>query len=157
MATLDVGGGHSRRRAVDSTIPLIPFIDLLLCCVMFLLVTAVWNELAGRDVVQRVPGLNAVDQPPVERLRIVLQLRQQGYVVATTVGDRVEIPKVGDSFDTAALRTCLGKTAAVPGAPEGEITVTAEDGLVFADIIEAMDAAAAAGFDRPSLLAAGAG
>jgi biopolymer transport protein ExbD len=32
---------------VDSEIPLVPFIDLLLCCVMFLLVTAVWNQLAA--------------------------------------------------------------------------------------------------------------
>ena len=46
MGGISVGGGHGGKKSVDSEIPLVPFIDLLLCCVMFLLVTAVWNRLA---------------------------------------------------------------------------------------------------------------
>lgn len=47
MASISTGSGASGRKSVDSEIPLVPFIDLLLCCVMFLLVTAVWNQLAA--------------------------------------------------------------------------------------------------------------
>jgi biopolymer transport protein ExbD len=41
MGGMSVGSGHAGKKSLDSDIPLVPFIDLLLCCVMFLLVTAV--------------------------------------------------------------------------------------------------------------------
>ena len=53
------GGGHGGKKTVDQEIPLVPFIDLLLCCVMFLLVTAVWNQLARIEANQNVPSTSA--------------------------------------------------------------------------------------------------
>ncbi|HEX9105127.1 MAG TPA: biopolymer transporter ExbD, partial [Polyangia bacterium] len=38
------------RRALDATLNLVPFIDLLSCCIAFLLITAVWTTLARLDV-----------------------------------------------------------------------------------------------------------
>ena len=35
MGGISVGGGHGGKKNLDSEIPLVPFIDLLLCCVMF--------------------------------------------------------------------------------------------------------------------------
>jgi biopolymer transport protein ExbD len=55
MAGIDVGGGHGKRSA-NHEIPLIPFIDFLLCLVMFLLVTAVWSHMARIEADARVPG-----------------------------------------------------------------------------------------------------
>jgi len=46
MAGIDTGGGHGGKRATNHEIPLIPFIDFLLCLVAFLLVTAVWSQMA---------------------------------------------------------------------------------------------------------------
>ena len=63
MATIEVGSGRAEKKSVDASVPLIPFIDLLLCCIMFLLVTAVWNQLASVDVAQRVPGGDVPDAP----------------------------------------------------------------------------------------------
>jgi biopolymer transport protein ExbD len=47
MGTVNVEqtGGQSRR-PLDQEINLIPMIDLLLCCVSFLLITAVWSQLS---------------------------------------------------------------------------------------------------------------
>ena len=39
MAGIDVGGGHGGKRSLNHEIPLIPFIDFLLCLVAFHLVT----------------------------------------------------------------------------------------------------------------------
>lgn len=55
MAGIDTGGGHGKRSA-NHEIPLIPFIDFLLCLVMFLLVTAVWSHMARIEADARVPG-----------------------------------------------------------------------------------------------------
>lgn|SRR5690606_13395799 len=56
MAGIDVGGGHGGRRSTNHEIPLIPFIDFLLCLVAFLLVTAVWSQMARINADARVPG-----------------------------------------------------------------------------------------------------
>jgi biopolymer transport protein ExbD len=56
MAGIDTGGGHGGKRSTNHEIPLIPFIDFLLCLVMFLLVTAVWNHMARIQADANVPG-----------------------------------------------------------------------------------------------------
>jgi len=57
MAGIDVGGGHGGKRSVNQELPLVPFIDFILCLVMFLLVTAVWSQMArlteGRKITER--------------------------------------------------------------------------------------------------------
>lgn len=56
MAGIDVGGGHGGKRATNHEIPLIPFIDFLLCLVSFLLITAVWTQMSRINADARVPG-----------------------------------------------------------------------------------------------------
>ena len=56
MAGIDTGGGHGGKRSTNHEIPLIPFIDFLLCLVAFLLVTAVWSQMARINADARVPG-----------------------------------------------------------------------------------------------------
>src|SRR5687767_10571792 len=57
MAGIDTGGDTSHgRRSVNQELPLIPFIDFLLCLVMFLLVTAVWSKMARLNADAMVPG-----------------------------------------------------------------------------------------------------
>lgn len=56
MAGIDVGGGHGGKRSVNQEIPLIPFIDFLLCLVSFLLITAVWTQMSRINADARVPG-----------------------------------------------------------------------------------------------------
>lgn len=55
MAGIDIGGGGGRR-SMNHEIPLIPFIDFLLCLVAFLLVTAVWSQMARINADAQVPG-----------------------------------------------------------------------------------------------------
>jgi biopolymer transport protein ExbD len=57
MAGIDTGGGgHGGRRSVNQELPLVPFIDFLLCLVMFLLVTAVWSQMSRLNADAQVPG-----------------------------------------------------------------------------------------------------
>lgn len=152
MGGISVGGGHGGKKSVDSEIPLIPFIDLLLCCVMFLLVTAVWNRLARLDANQQVPSTNAPpdSQPPEETIRLYLQVTQQGYTIASSAGERIDIPKNGDEYDGETLRTRLQeRRAAEPN--RHDIIVAPEDGVRYADVIAGMDTAIGEGYTEVSL------
>ena len=46
MAQIDTGSPAARGRATNHELPLVPFIDFLLCLVSFLLITAVWSQMA---------------------------------------------------------------------------------------------------------------
>ncbi|CAN5695701.1 hypothetical protein BH09MYX1_BH09MYX1_50220 [soil metagenome] len=57
MAGVDVGGGGGKgKRSLDSEINMIPFIDLLMVTIAFLLITAVWSHMARINADAQVPG-----------------------------------------------------------------------------------------------------
>ncbi len=57
MAGVDTGGGGGGgRRSVDQDINMVPFIDLLLVTISFLLVTAVWSSMARLNANAQVPS-----------------------------------------------------------------------------------------------------
>jgi len=151
MAGISVGGGHGNRKSVDAEVSLLPTIDLLLCCVMFLLVTAVWNRLARVDVNQQVAGATTMDAPPEERITVYLQLSASGFTLASSAGDRLEIPRASpDTYDLMALRErLLERQRAQPG--ERDHQVAPDDGVPYEDVIAAVDAAVGAGFTGVSL------
>jgi biopolymer transport protein ExbD len=151
MGGINVGGGHGGKKSVDSEVPLIPFIDLLLCCVMFLLVTAVWNQLARLDANQQQPGQQAPNEPPPEeKIKVVLQVKATGYVIASTAGDRIEVPKVGDQYDVEVLREKLQERKRLE-PNRRDMTVAPEDGVFYEDVIAAMDTVVGEGFPEMSL------
>jgi biopolymer transport protein ExbD len=63
MSGVDVGGGRGKRRALDSEINMIPFIDLLMVTISFLLITAVWTHMSRIEATAQVPGPPRVDVP----------------------------------------------------------------------------------------------
>jgi biopolymer transport protein ExbD len=150
MAGISVGGGHGGKKSVDSDIPLVPFIDLLLCCVMFLLVTAVWNQLARIDANQQQPGQAADQPPPEEKIKVILQVQGTGYVLASTAGERVEIPKAADKYDVDQLRERLQERKKLE-PNRRDLVVAPEDGVMYTDVVEAMDTVVGEGFPDMSL------
>jgi hypothetical protein len=56
MAGISVGGGKHGRRALDHSLPLVPFIDFMICLVAFLIVTAVWTQLSRINATGLAPG-----------------------------------------------------------------------------------------------------
>lgn len=56
MAGVDVGDAGGRKRATNSDINMVPFIDLLLTTIAFLLITAVWVTNSRITANAQVPG-----------------------------------------------------------------------------------------------------
>jgi biopolymer transport protein ExbD len=105
MAGVDVGGGGGKgKRALDSEINMIPMIDLLMVTISFLLITAVWTNMARINADAQVPGPPRPDQEvekqePEKQLHIemrgtekfVLIWKQAGTVIST-----IDVPRKDD-------------------------------------------------------------
>lgn len=170
MAILDVGA-RSGRRELNHDLPLVPFIDFLLCIVAFLLVTAVWSHMSrldanasatsARGVEPAEPSLELhVDMRPSERF--VLTWRRGSTVVAQDeVPRRPSLPEGGVRFieltrriETLWNRNGLHRSAG-DSSCDRAVLHTGNDAR-FDEIVAAMDAIAgvrrpaARGRDRPA-------
>lgn len=144
MATIQVGGGGHGKRAVDHEIPLIPFIDLLLCCVMFLLVTAVWSRLAQISTPLEAPGdPSALVEPPTGPT-VYLRLTADGFELGSSLGDHTDIAR---DEGLVSLRHALTERRAHEQASV-DVALLADDGVSYAGVIEALDTLTDTGFDR---------
>lgn len=148
------GGGHGGKKAVDSEIPLVPFIDLLLCCLMFLLVSAVWNQMGRIDANQQQPGLPSDEEPPPEeddKEFTYLKVWEEGYSFLITGRDPVELKKTtqGDQDIFKLEQELQNRRKEMPDRTD--LIVTPEDGVPYEEVIAAMDTAVGVGFADLSL------
>lgn len=91
-----MGGGASGKGGVaDASLNVVPFIDLLACTICFLLVSAVWTQLAKIDVDQALPkaSKNKPLTPPVPEPKINIAITPSGYFVNLWNADKMPNPK----------------------------------------------------------------
>ena len=101
MAGVDVGGGgKGGRKSLDSEINMIPFIDLLMVTIAFLLITAVWTHMARLNADAQVPGPPSQapieDQPKDKTLHIKMASPEKFELVwkqGATVVSTVDVPR----------------------------------------------------------------
>ncbi len=141
------GGGHGGKKSVDSEIPLVPFIDLLLVCVMFLLVTAVWNQLARIDANQNAPGSESLEEQPPEDpvLKLILRVEAEGYAVGLEGNPPTRFAKKDAKYDIEALRKEL-ETQKKADPSRTDIIISPDDEVSYNDIITTMDLVVGMGF-----------
>src|SRR5574337_1547805 len=104
------GSGKKKRRSLDAVINVVPAIDLLSCCISFLLFTAVWTQIARLQVQQLGTGAPEPETTEQQKqLMVTLAMGERGFNLATSAGTSVEIPAMGRgekgeiSFDVKAL------------------------------------------------------
>jgi len=106
-------GGKGGRRAVDSEINMIPMIDLLVCCISFLLITAVWSQMSRINADAQVPGppnpekeLNP--QPPDKMLHVEMRAEDKFTLIwkqgPTTVSS-IDVPRHAVEVNEGAIHT----------------------------------------------------
>lgn len=138
-APVPSGGGG--KKAVDFQLNLVPFIDLLSVLISFLLMSAVWTQIARIEVKQS-PNLPSDEPPPEqeeERLDLSVIIKSSGYAVTKKGGQIIkEIEKQGDEYDAKALSEVL-KQVVVENPDNEEITVTSEDSIPYQELITVMD------------------
>jgi biopolymer transport protein ExbD len=138
--------GRGGRRPLDATINLVPFIDLLSCCISFLLITAVWVQLARLDVSQQTPGeAGERDGPP--RVRLTLHVGADGYLLSKSTGERREIGLRDGDYDYARLSAVMQEVKKEHGDVR-QITLRVADGIRYSRVVMTMDQVIAVGGDR---------
>jgi biopolymer transport protein ExbD len=129
------------KKTLDAEVNLVPFIDLLSCCISFLLITAVWTQISALNVASS-------GGPPEEQQKqditvdVKLLLTEKGYSL-TMAGAALEIPKVAgidgsQVFDRKGLDQKLkALKAALPD--QTAITLQLEDAVAYDDLINTVD------------------
>ena len=91
MAQIDTGSPAARGRATNHELPLVPFIDFLLCLVSFLLITAVWSQMARVEASANVPGKQCDDGPCKDDKpkRLHVEMKDKKFALAWKQGETV--------------------------------------------------------------------
>lgn len=153
-----IQGGDDDNRSSTVDLNLVPFIDLMSVCIIFLLITAVWTQVSmiqiGSSIYGQKNSAEELKPPPRAEIPFRVDVRNDGYRVA--VGRQTNsIPKVNGQFNKVALLDELKKVKTLyPEKVDAVITVM--DELPYESLIDGMDALLTAGFPEISVATGGA-
>jgi biopolymer transport protein ExbD len=83
-------GNQGGRRPLDSDINMIPMIDLMMCLIAFLLLTAVWSTTGRVDADANVPGGASGAPPKADEPWLHVTVQEDQFVLAWKRGSVVE-------------------------------------------------------------------
>src|SRR5512138_2525965 len=137
------GGGKRGKKSLDAVINVVPAIDLLSCCITFLLYTAVWTQISRLQVQQF--GSGAPEPPAGEQqkaLLVTLSVGESGIRLTTTAGDDADIraQRVGTEIHQD-LKALADKLKQLRGNyPEASsVTVSSEDTIQYGELVQVID------------------
>ncbi len=151
-------GGDDDKRGTTVDLNLVPIIDLMSVCIIFLLITAVWTQVSmiqiGSSIYGKKSSDDKVEPPPRAEIPFRLDVQRDGYRVI--IGrNTLKFPKVDGEYDQVKLTAELKKIKEL--YPEKvDAVVTVLDDLSYGSLIGGMDALLTAGFPEISVATAGA-
>jgi biopolymer transport protein TolR len=144
MAQIDSGGD----KEVTVELNLVPFIDLMSVCIIFLLITAVWTQVSmiqiGANLQAKKVDSDSPPPPDQDKANIRVQVNRNGYTVNVS-GRTVGIPKKDGDFDDNALLSYMKQIKEkFPKKTDAIIALT--DDMKFENMIRGMDMLLQSGF-----------
>jgi biopolymer transport protein ExbD len=147
-----VGTGDGKK-SVNVELNIVPFIDLMSCLTAFLLVTAVWVNIAQINIQPKGKNRDTtqVQQDDEHVTLSVLVQSDKIWVGLSRVNEFQEIPKKGDQQDWEKFESTLKEhKASAFFTDRSDIEVagesTVQSPVAYQDIIHAMDVAVKVGF-----------
>ena len=145
-----------RKNNVD--LNLVPFIDLMSVCIIFLLITAVWTQVSmiqlGSSIYSKKTSDKPVKPPPFSEIILRVDINSKGFNVL--VGKNVSvIPKFSDgTYNKESLIEALRRVKErYPDKTDGVVSV--DDDISYQHLIEAMDAFLISEFPQVSITVTG--
>ncbi|MEC8849237.1 MAG: biopolymer transporter ExbD [Pseudomonadota bacterium] len=132
-----IGRLRKARRVDAEELNITAFMNLMVVLVPFLLITAVFTQMAVKQL--NLPD-NSESQPlDEERRSLTLFVREETLTLEDKSGSVRNWPRIGDRFPFDAVNTALAEIKnAEPG--EDSITLMIEPGVPYQTVIAAMDA-----------------
>jgi biopolymer transport protein TolR len=134
--------GRGRRKNLNAELLLVPYIDLLTCMVAFLLITAVWTQLARLEVQQRGQGESGTADDRTTKLAVLVH--DDGFVLVAGQEQR-PLPLAHGDYDYEALAAELKKLKALQ-PDKLDLQILSVDAIKFDILVKTMDAAMSSGF-----------
>lgn len=154
MAGISVGGSKHGRRSVDHELPLVPFIDFMICLIAFLLVTAAWTQMSRIAATGKAPGAEIGPTSEEQReLHVVASSRgfelrwQQGATVLETQQVARGEVRTGQDIRFPALSEAITHEWSARGVHRGssdhgldKAVLHVHNDLPFSEIVAVLDA-----------------
>ena len=147
-------GGKGGKKSVNADLNLVPYIDLLTCMVAFLLITAVWSQLARLEAHQKGQGQAGEDTPPEKIVKLRGGGQRRGLQPRRRRGPAADPQARATQYDFEKLGTELKKFKDTH-PDKTDIQVASEDAIKFEVLVRTMDMALTARFPDISLIDAG--
>jgi biopolymer transport protein ExbD len=129
-------GGGGGKKAVDANINMVPMIDLLVSCIAFLLMTAVWVQTGAVQAQQ--PRQSNTPAPPINEppQQLKVSISPTGYRVGITAADMQNIDHSPQQYDQ--LRTMLDARHRA-NQQNKEVWLQPDGAVEYNEIIRVMD------------------
>jgi biopolymer transport protein TolR len=147
--TVSVDTGKGGKKSVNAELNLVPFIDFLSVLISFLLVSAVWTQLARINVTQKSASGGAPSDTPLpnnpDQLKISVAVNDRGFILQTGPIDKQQIDKKGTEYNYEELFTRLS-TIKEANPDKDDLIVGAKAGISYETVIRTVDYCVKAGF-----------
>jgi biopolymer transport protein TolR len=143
MGAMVEQGGARGRRSLDAAVNLVPYVDILMTLMVFLVMCAVFTQLAALTVHGKSAGDGA---PPVEPSAPPLSLLVTARGVSVERdGKRVEVAR-----EPAAIERAIRDVVPSP-IDDTVCTLRSDDGVSYGDLVEIIDVTRRIGITNVSL------
>ncbi len=157
MAHIEDGKGS---RTANVEINIVPVIDLMSVLIVFLLITAVWDQISMIQLATSIYGKKSDDQQVQEKkpddleIPLRLDIKLDGYVVVFKDNSTV-ISKVEGEYNTKLLSEELRRIkVAFPN--KTDIVISVEDEISYGSLVKGMDVAITEKFPQVQIATGGA-
>lgn len=128
------------RKSVDTELNLIPFIDLLSVCILFLLMTAVWVQISKMSAFSQPSGESTITHSDVTSITKGKESRDFEVFVRTEGITVAQDNKALAAFPLAEARTKLAELKPqFDKITNPKISLRAADDVVYEDVIKVLD------------------
>lgn len=168
-------GGSRGKRSLDLEIPLVPFIDLLCSLIVFLLMTAVWSQIARLELKQGNAAPPSPEDTPkpdeIKQKDLRVELHEKGFTIVED--NKIETPilctampcnklekvKDADGKETEELKSFYDFTTLEAKLKEfrtanpnqTNLILVSADGVPYQEVIKAMDTSLVVGLEGLSV------
>jgi biopolymer transport protein TolR len=148
--------GKGGKKALDANINLVPYIDLLMTIMTFLMMTAVWTQITMLEVQNASGGAEAqAEEPDPNAPKPILVLVGKEQVVIQEEGaESRPFPATADGYDFAGIGIELKRLKDARQDRE-VVKIQSEDGVQYVNLTKLIDLATGNGLKQITLTPTG--